>query len=128
MATSDNAISRALHKLLDKRYEGAVRLAARAETKAQILALWERLRDSGQIGAGYWAIMPERAAQHVARLAKRAIVPSVIRCLRISGHGALCNAQSRGANRIREPGRQQSLVGGCSQDPFRLTVLNQTFF
>ena len=57
MATSDNAISRALHKLLDKRYEGAVRLASRAETKAQILALWERLRDTGQIGAGYWAIM-----------------------------------------------------------------------
>ena len=57
MATSDNAISRALHKLLDKRYEGAVRLASRAETQEQIAALWEKLRDSGQIGAGYWAIM-----------------------------------------------------------------------
>jgi hypothetical protein len=57
MATSDNATSRALHKLLDKRYEGAVRLASRAETKEEILALWERLRDAGQIGAGYWAIM-----------------------------------------------------------------------
>jgi hypothetical protein len=63
MATSDNAISRALHKLLDKRYEGAVRLASRAETKAQILALWERLRDTGQIGAGYWAIMSPRTCR-----------------------------------------------------------------
>jgi len=57
MATSDNATSRALHKLLDKRYEGAVRLASRTETKEEILALWERLRDAGQIGAGYWAII-----------------------------------------------------------------------
>jgi hypothetical protein len=57
MATSSNALSKALHKLLDKRYEGAVRLVSRADTEAQILALWEKLRDSGQVGAAYWAII-----------------------------------------------------------------------
>ena len=57
MATSANALSKALHKLLDKRYEGAVRLVSRADTEEQTLALWEKLRDSGQVGAGYWAII-----------------------------------------------------------------------
>jgi hypothetical protein len=56
MATSANALSKALHKLLDKRYEGAVRLLSRADTEAEVLAVWEKLRDSGQTGAGYWAI------------------------------------------------------------------------
>ena len=57
MATSDNAISRALHKLLDKRYEGAVRLASRADTQAQISRCGKSCATSGQIGAAYWAIM-----------------------------------------------------------------------
>ena len=57
MATSANALSKALHKLLDKRYEGAVRLVSRADAEEQILAVWEKLRDSGQTGAGYWAII-----------------------------------------------------------------------
>jgi hypothetical protein len=57
MATSSNVLSKALHKLLDKRYEGAVRLVSRADTEAEILALWEKLRDSGQVGAAYWAIV-----------------------------------------------------------------------
>jgi hypothetical protein len=57
MATSANALSKALHKLLDKRYEGGVRLVSRAETVEQMLALWEKLRDSGQIGAAYWAVV-----------------------------------------------------------------------
>jgi hypothetical protein len=45
MATSDTALARTLHKLLDRRYEGALRLIARAETEAQLKALWARLRD-----------------------------------------------------------------------------------
>ena len=57
MATSSNVLSKALHKLLDKRYEGAVRLVSRADTEAEILALWEKMRDSGQVGAAYWAIV-----------------------------------------------------------------------
>jgi hypothetical protein len=57
MATSDTALARTLHKLLDRRYAGALRLIARAETEAELRALWARLRDSGQIGAGYWAIL-----------------------------------------------------------------------
>ena len=56
MATSGNVLSKALHKLLDKRYEGAVRLVSRADTEAEIFALWEKLRELGQVGAGYWAI------------------------------------------------------------------------
>jgi hypothetical protein len=57
MATSANALSKALHKLLDKRYEGGVRLVSRAETAEQMLALWAKLRDTGQIGAAYWAVV-----------------------------------------------------------------------
>jgi hypothetical protein len=70
MATSANALSKALHKLLDKRYEGGVRLVSRAETAEQMLALWEKLRDSGQIGAAYWAVVSHT---HVpAELARQA--------------------------------------------------------
>ena len=57
MATCANPLSKALHKLLDKRYAGAVRLVSRTETEAELRAVWEKLRDSGQVGAAYWAII-----------------------------------------------------------------------
>jgi Uncharacterized protein conserved in bacteria (DUF2325) len=56
-AGQSSPFSRTLTKLLDRRFAGAVRLMGRASTDEEMRALWERLRDSGQIAAGYWAVM-----------------------------------------------------------------------
>jgi hypothetical protein len=57
---ADGPLARALTKLLNRRYAGAVSLAAKAQTEAEVVELWFRLRDSGQIAAGYWAVMSHR--------------------------------------------------------------------
>lgn len=85
MATTANALSKTLHKLLDKRYAGALRLIARAETAREIADQWIRLRDSGQIGAGYWAIMSHTH------------VPSEIVTLAFGEVHMLSHLQGRGA-------------------------------
>jgi hypothetical protein len=85
MATSANVLSKALHKLLDKRYEGAVRLVSRAGTADEILALWEKLRDSGRIGAAYWAIMSHT---HVPAEITRQVFGEVHMLSHLHGRGA----------------------------------------
>jgi hypothetical protein len=57
---TDGPLARTLTKILHRRYAGAVNLAAKAETEAEVLDLWIRLRDSGQIAAGYWGVMSRR--------------------------------------------------------------------
>jgi hypothetical protein len=84
MATSANALSKALHKLLDKRYEGAVRLISRAATEAEILSVWEKLRDSGQTGAGYWAIASHT---HVSPEAMKLVFGEVHMLSHLHGRG-----------------------------------------
>jgi hypothetical protein len=37
---------------LSRRYAGALSLAAKAETEAEVVELWFRLRDSGPIAGG----------------------------------------------------------------------------
>jgi Uncharacterized protein conserved in bacteria (DUF2325) len=56
-AGRDPPFARTLTKLLDRKFAGAIRLIGRAETERDLRAVWTRLRDSGQIAAGYWAIM-----------------------------------------------------------------------
>lgn len=53
----DGLFSRALTKLLNRRFEGGLRLMARAATAEEAIATWQGLCDSGQIAAGYWAVM-----------------------------------------------------------------------
>ncbi len=57
---TDGPLARALTKLLNRRYAGALSLAAKAHSEAEVVELWVRLRDSGQIAAGYWAVMSHR--------------------------------------------------------------------
>jgi hypothetical protein len=85
MATSANILSKALQKLLDKRYEGAVRLVSRAVTEDEILALWEKLRDAGRIGAAYWAIMSHT---HVPAEITRQVFGEVHMLSHLHGRGA----------------------------------------
>src|SRR5262249_18827998 len=56
----DCPLARTLTKVLNRRYAGAISLASKATSEADIVALWGRLRDSGQIAAGYWAVMSHR--------------------------------------------------------------------
>lgn len=56
-AGNDGAFARSLTKLLNRRFEGALRLMARTTTTEDAVATWISLRESGQIAAGYWAVM-----------------------------------------------------------------------
>jgi len=56
-STENSAFTRAVHKLLDERYEGAVRRVARAKTAEELAELWTDMRDRGQIAPAYWAFM-----------------------------------------------------------------------
>lgn len=56
-STFDTPFTRAFHKLMDDRYEGAVRRVARAKDSSTLGALWADMRDRGQIAPAYWAFM-----------------------------------------------------------------------
>ena len=103
MATSSNVLSKALHKLLDKRYEGAVRLVSRADTEAEILALWEKLRE---LGPGRRRLLGDRLAharraggdQAGVRRGAHALAPAWLRRAR-DGHPDRRDAASRHRDR-----------------------------
>jgi len=84
-AGNDGPFSRALTKLLNRRFEGALRLIARAATGDEALATWASLRDSGQIAAGYWAVM-SLAAVPVA--VKKRVFGEVHMLSHLHGQGA----------------------------------------
>ena len=46
-----------LNKALDRRHEAAIRRFARAETAAQLLALWKQALEQGEIAGPYWALL-----------------------------------------------------------------------
>lgn len=81
----EGMFSRALTKLLNRRFEGALRLMARATTADEAIATWGSLRDSGQIAAGYWAVM-SLAAVPVA--AKKRVFGEVHMLSHLHGQGA----------------------------------------
>lgn len=56
-ATTDKPFTRAFHKLMDERHQGAVRRVARTRDANDMEALWAEMRDRGQIAPGYWAFM-----------------------------------------------------------------------
>ena len=60
VAQTDCPLSRTLTKVLNRRYAGAINLVGKAQSDAEVLSLWDRLRDCGQIAAGYWSIMSDR--------------------------------------------------------------------
>jgi len=60
IAQTDCPLSRTLTKVLNRRYAGAVNLIGKADSDAEVLSLWDRQRECGQVAAGYWAIMSDR--------------------------------------------------------------------
>ncbi len=84
-ATQSSPFSRALTKLLDRRFAGALRLIDKAETEEEMRAAWERMRDSGQIAGGYWAIMSHA---HVPGPMKLRVFGEVHMLSHLNGHGA----------------------------------------
>jgi hypothetical protein len=57
LSTTDNAFSRAFQKLLDARYEGALRRIARTRGAQELDRLWDDMCDRGQVAPAYWAFM-----------------------------------------------------------------------
>jgi hypothetical protein len=84
-AGQSSPFSRTLTKLLDRRFAGAVRLMGRASSEEEMRALWERLRDSGQIAAGYWAVMSHT---HIPDPLKVSVFGEVHMLSHLNGHGA----------------------------------------
>lgn len=54
---TDCSVARAVHKLLDHRFEGIVRIFGRIEGGAEIAAMWDREVAAGRVPGAYWAIM-----------------------------------------------------------------------
>ena len=54
---------KALNKALDRRHEGAIRRFGRAETTADLRALWTQALDQGEIAGPYWALLSHPAAE-----------------------------------------------------------------
>lgn len=59
-ATQEGPVARAVQRLLDHRYEGALRRVARLADTAALEALWNDFKASGRIAGGYWALMSHR--------------------------------------------------------------------
>ena len=68
VAQTDCPLSRTLTKVLNRRYAGAINLVGKAHSDAEVLSLWDRLRDCGQIAASYWAIMSDREVADFIRV------------------------------------------------------------
>jgi len=59
-ATQEGSVARALQRLLDHRYEGALRRVARLIEPAALDGLWHEFKASGRIAGGYWALLSHR--------------------------------------------------------------------
>ncbi|SDU49260.1 DUF2325 domain-containing protein [Stappia sp. ES.058] len=57
LSTTDNAFSRAFQKLLDTRFEGALRRVSRTRGDEKLNALWHDMSENGQVAPAYWAFM-----------------------------------------------------------------------
>src|SRR3546814_2955686 len=70
-SVQEGTVARAVQRLLDHRYEGALRQVGRLSDAAALAAAWEEFKASGRIAGGYWALMSYR---HVpADLTSRAL-------------------------------------------------------
>lgn len=52
---SDGPLARAMQKLLDRRYEGILRVVGRAQSKEELEQIWQREYGAGRIAGAYWA-------------------------------------------------------------------------
>ena len=59
-STQEGPVARALQRLLDHRYEGALRRVARLEDPSALDGLWREFKASGRIAGGYWAMLSHR--------------------------------------------------------------------
>jgi hypothetical protein len=66
-AAKDGPISRAIAKLLDQRFEGVVRKAARCTCAHELRALWRAEAEQGRIAAAFWAVMTATALDEPLR-------------------------------------------------------------
>jgi hypothetical protein len=98
LAQTDCPLSRTLTKMLNHRYAGAINLVGKAHSDAEVFSLWDRLRDSGQVAAGYWAIMSDR---DVADFIKVRVFGEVHMLSHLHGRGA-----HRLATKLAEAQRQ----------------------
>ncbi|OAJ62220.1 peptidase [Paraburkholderia ginsengiterrae] len=57
LASQGGTAAKALHKLLDERYAGAIRRFDNATDDVSLLALWDDALKSGDIPPAYWALM-----------------------------------------------------------------------
>ncbi len=55
-------VSKALHKALDQRHAGALRIFAAAQDEAALDAIWQQAWAQGDIPGAYWALMTHKAA------------------------------------------------------------------
>jgi len=67
LAIEGGAAAKALHKLLDERYTGAIRRFDKAADDADLLKLWDEALKSGDIPPAYWALMTHPLATMPAR-------------------------------------------------------------
>jgi len=93
-AAEDCALARSLNKLLEHRFAGAVRVMGRTKTDEEVRLVWERVRDAGQIAAGYWAVISHT---HISASLKARVFGEVHMLSHLHGHGA-----SQLANRLKE--------------------------
>jgi hypothetical protein len=85
IAQTDCPLSRTLTKVLNHRYAGAINLVGKAHSDAEVLSLWDRQRECGQVAAGYWAIMSDR---DVADFVKVRVFGEVHMLSHLHGRGA----------------------------------------
>lgn len=84
-ASRVSPVSRTLTKLLDRKYTGPLRMIGQAETEEDIRTAWERLRDTGQVAGGYWAVMSHA---HVSQTLKSSIFGEVHMLSHLNGRNA----------------------------------------
>jgi hypothetical protein len=66
-STTDGPIARAVQKLLDDRYAGALRRFARLNTAEEMAQFWDDNWQRGEIAAAYWALMSSSAVPEELR-------------------------------------------------------------
>lgn len=64
---SRNAVSEALQKFLDRKYEGTVTRFARLKTDAEVRAEWQACQQKGEIAGPMWAAYTHKAASAATR-------------------------------------------------------------
>ncbi|PLX39116.1 MAG: hypothetical protein C0606_00800 [Hyphomicrobiales bacterium] len=59
-AADDSQEARAIHKLLDTRFAGILRIVARLRGDRALAERWEEMKAKGQIAGAFWALMTHR--------------------------------------------------------------------